>query len=187
MPQFSVRCLPVISIGLLLVGCQGDAPAPVALDRTLEGAPAIKCPWDKSITDVYENNSKSDKTAACKDAAEFVDAGDLTAAELVINQLLVALYDDYAVCVGAPFGTQDLTACPFADGAGVDPVEVVAFAQATCDIAPTLPQTGDVDCVVPLPNNLGVPTAPPTDPTAEIAGGWIAAFRAEGESIVLCL
>jgi hypothetical protein len=47
----------------MLVGCQGDAQAPVALDRTLDGAAAIKCPWEKSITDIYENKFKSDKTA----------------------------------------------------------------------------------------------------------------------------
>ncbi len=173
--RFSLRCLPVLSIGLLLVGCQGDTRAPVAPDRALDGAAAIKCPWDKSVTDVYQNKFRSDKTAACKDAAEFVDGVDLTTAELVINELLLALYNDYAVCVGAPFGTQDLSACPFADGASVDPAAVVAFAQATCDIAPGLPQTGDVDCVVPSVENLSTNPAPPTDPTDGTDAGWIVA------------
>jgi hypothetical protein len=184
--SFSLRCLPVFSIGLLLVGCQGDAPAPVAPDRTIDGAAAIKCGWDKSGTDIYENKFKSDKAAACKDAAEFVDAGDLTAAELVINELLAALYNDYAVCVGLPFGTQDLATCPFKDGASVDPAGVVTFAQATCDIASGLPQTGDVDCVVPTIENLAAATVPPTNPTAEKAAGWIVAGPVvEGTTVVL--
>jgi hypothetical protein len=184
--SFSLRCLPVFSIGLLLVGCQGDAPAPVAPDRTIDGAAAIKCGWDKSVTDIYENKFKSDKAAACKDAAEFVDAGDLTAAELVINELLAALYNDYAVCVGLPFGTQDLATCPFKGGASVDPAGVVTFAQATCDIASGLPQTGDVDCVVPTIENLAAATVPPTNPTAEKAAGWIVAGPVvEGTTVVL--
>ncbi len=186
--RFSLRCLPVFSIGLLLVGCQGDTRAPVAPDRTLEGAPAIKCNWDKSVTDIYENKFKSDKTAACKDAAEFVDAGDLTAAELVINELLVALYNDYAACVGAPFGTQDPAACPFKDGANVERGGVVTFARATCDIAPPpdgLPRSGDVDCVVPDPENLAPPTFPPTDPTADTAGGWIVAGPIREDAVVI--
>jgi hypothetical protein len=157
------------------------------LDRStapLAGAPAIKCPWENASP--YENKFKSDKIAACKDAAEFVDAGDLTAAELVINQLLLALYNDYATCVGAPFGTQDLDACPFVGGAGVDPAEVVAFAQATCDIADAaLPKTGDVDCVVPYPENLDTNPALPTDPTDGIQGGWIVALVAEKDTLLM--
>ncbi|MCK5440062.1 MAG: hypothetical protein KAI97_08960 [Gemmatimonadetes bacterium] len=153
----------------------------------MDGAAApIKCSWDKSVTDVYENRFKNDKNAACKTIAQQVDAGDDDGAELGINQLLVALYNDYAACVGAPFGTQDLDACPLSGGASVDPAGVVIFAQATCDLAPGLPQTGDVDCVVPTVDNLAVPTAPSTDPTAEKAGGWIAAGPAtEGASVVL--
>lgn len=188
MASFSLRCLPVFSIGLLVLGCQGDARAPVAPDRVVDGAAApIKCPWDKSVTDIYENKFKSDKTAACKAIAQQVDADDLDGAELGINQLLVALYNDYAVCVGLPFGTQDLDACPFKDGADVAPAGVVLFAQKTCDLAdPDLPQTGDVDCVVPTIDNLAVPTALPTDPTAEIAGGWIAVGPVtEGAEVVL--
>jgi hypothetical protein len=101
----------------------------------------------------------------------------------------VALYNDYAVCLPNPnpFGTQDLDACPLSGGASVDPAAVVTFAQETCNLADTdLPQTGDVDCVVPSVNNLAVPTVPPTDPTAETAGGWIvAASVAQGDSIIL--
>jgi hypothetical protein len=168
------------------MGCQGDTPAPVAPDRTLAGAPAIQCDWHKSVTDVYENKFKSDKIAACKDAAEFVDAGDFAAAELVINQLLLALYNDYAACVGKVFGTQDPNACPFADGASVVPAEVVAFAKATCGIAEAaLPQTGDVDCVVPYPENLDTNPAPPTDPTDGIQGGWIVALVAEKDTLLM--
>ncbi len=193
--RFSLRCLPVFSIGLMLVGCQGDAQAPVALDRTLDGAAAIKCPWEKSITDIYENKFKSDKTAACKEIAEHMAAADTTAAELGINQLLVALYNDYAACVGLPFGKQDLAACPFKDGASVHLLGVVDFAQKTCNLAdPALPQTGDVDCVVPTVDNLTVPDEYPCDsfcdPTAlnpvATAGGWIAvASVAEGDSVIL--
>jgi hypothetical protein len=144
----------------------------------VEGAaPPAKCPWEKSVTDVYENKFKSDKTAACKAIAEHVAAEDLTAAELGINQLLVALFNDTAVC------TQDLDACPFKDGPEFDPASVVAFAQATCDIAPGLPL--DVDCVVPLPENFGDPS-PPTNPTAGIEAGWIAAGPVgEGATVVL--
>jgi hypothetical protein len=169
------------------VGCQGDTPAPVALDRTLEGAPAIKCPWGTSVTDIYENKFKSDKTAACKDAAEFVDARDLAAAELVINQLLVALYNDYAACVGGPFGTQDPDTCPFADGASVDPAGVVAFARETCGIAPEadLPTTDDVDCVVPTVENLSTTPALPTDPTDGTDAGWIVVGPVGEEAIVV--
>lgn len=175
---------------LLLFSCQGDDSTPDSLTRALDGA--APCPWADTVDDVYASGQdRSAKRRACREIDGLVSGEQFGAAEQGINELLAALYADYAVCVGGVFGAQDLASCELTGGAAVDPTAVVALAQATCDLgASFLPQSGDVDCVVPSVANLAQPTTPAPglagfDPTAEVAGGWIVDLLYEGDTIVL--
>lgn len=176
---------------ILFLGCQGDDSTPDSLTRALDGA--APCPWADPVDDVYASGQdRSAKRRACRAIDALVSDGQFGAAEQGINELLAALNADYAACVGGVFDRPGLPpSCELTGGAAVDPAAVVAFAQATCDLgASFLPQSGDVDCVVPSVANLAEPTTPGPgeigfDPTAEVAGGWIVDLLYEGDTIVL--
>lgn len=131
--------LPLCLSGALLLACQGDQNGPSEPDRGLELTAGGLCKNEAftSASAIYtESSVQNDKLQACKGILALDKQGQYAEFELAVNQLIVAVYNDY-----------------FADPSPLAPVgettlleSVKSYIEAACGLA-TFPEG---ECLPPL-------------------------------------